>query len=87
MGVERTPGPWHVPTDHKEAVRSDEKPIAYMSKASDVPTMRANAKFIAAGPEVFDALVLMRDAETPEEYSVALDFAEAAIAKAKGEAP
>ena len=88
-----TPGPWTF-DNGIEFIRTDTSPYGGWAVAR-VNIVRAeakaNARLIAAAPELLDALKLMRDAFLDTEGShgtleqTATDAADAAIAKATGE--
>ena len=94
--TKHTSGYWKVPKGHPESVCSDNRVIAYMSKASDVAVMQANARFIATAPEMLEALeILLHEYEqlmihvnvANSTYFRSLVYnASLVIAKAKGSA-
>ena len=87
----RTPGDWTVATDHTECVIKPGNPItpiAFMSKASDIPTMRANARFIAAVPNMERVLDTINDGVEKERISMPAwlwNDVRAALVKARGD--
>jgi hypothetical protein len=99
MESKHTPGPWHQPVRYSP---EDNKPmpcgavedetgaaiaVACLSDARDLDTWRANARLIAAAPELLAALVFCVEALEVEApiYRDHIAQAKAAIAKAKGE--
>ena len=91
-----TPGPWGVgvPNDKTYAdigIHSSEWVIADMCKDVCKLTVnqRANARLIAAAPDLYEALVLAEDRieseRSPGEWDPLLREIRAAIAKARGE--
>ena len=108
MGAKHTPGPWKVRKGFSSGeyevypTRPGEKPgfkgarwadVATVSEASRGESARANARLIAAAPELLDALECIKSAweahdDTPKATKVLLDEVQASfslIAKAKGE--
>lgn len=92
-----TPGPWHVSKNYKEQVRADINiPIANVHSMLAPSDIKANARLIAAAPELLEALdrlVDLIDSEgeglecgmpTPQQWYDARNKAEAAIDKALG---
>ena len=93
-----TPGPWRVDATRQTAVRGfDGRHVATLEAGSQ-PTRDADARLIAAAPDLLAALrrvapwigKLIADGGhlqcvAPQDAVGALDQAEAAIAKAKGE--
>ena len=88
-----TPGPW-IFDNEIGFIRTDTPPYGEwdVAKVNIVRAeAKANARLIAAAPELLDALKLMRDAFLDTEGShgtleqTATDAADAAIAKATGE--
>lgn len=108
MSEQFTPGPWHVSDDDGKRVMAGDEPIARIwIKASDpqerwLETLDANARLIAAAPDLLASLKEMKQMlawfvnNAPDDYIIdflrAMEFqarmerADAAIAKAKGEA-
>ena len=83
MSAKHTPGPWHTAGDQGVQIRSQRDQIA------KVWTMRgnewkANARLIAAAPELLEALIELADcgAEAWGEDRPCVRIARAAIAKA-----
>lgn len=95
MSSKHTPGPWLVANTHDAyAVRGDDgmRPIAYIEpseitfagKEVTTPEDKANARLIAAAPELLAALEdLLAPYNMAEEYQAKIAHARAAIAKAK----
>ncbi len=90
MKAKHTPGPWTLhPTALHPAVRSVGTPDAGPRRICTVGTMngnpvdKANARLIAAAPELLDALELI--ANTGMDARQCMLTARAAIAKATGE--
>lgn len=96
MNAQHTPGPWKM----RAAIKSDEfdirdegssggyAPIAKVKgdKRSTMEQAAANARLIAAAPDLLDALQTMPQSmsATDEEYWAWVDKARAAIDKATG---
>jgi len=84
-----TPGPWHV---HKHgwgiAVRAESTGVAECLPQFEIAEIAANARLIAAAPELLEALVnFIGTVETvdPGVYRDTIDEAREAIKKATGE--
>jgi hypothetical protein len=90
MSTQHTPGPWSVVEDRVPSsleIFADKSAICECWRRADVATEMANARLIAAAPELLDALNAMID-EFEGCYADAdptLINAKAAIAKATGE--
>ena len=86
MGGQHTPGPWDVSFGRNDAAIHAGGTIAMID---DVMTgWRANARLIAAAPELLAALgdiVASSDANCGDSLANAIRTAKDAIAKAKGE--
>ena len=86
---EHTSGPWEAReyyTGCLASVHAGDYRIADMVlPPGGIPTNDANARLIAAAPDLLAALEAMRDAIIPTEDRYAAILADAAIAKAKGE--
>lgn len=96
-----TPGPWKVhPVDDCTVVASDGSEVAAIdgdyNQPDTWPIMEANARLIAAAPDLYEALVDIEQmihncADAPRNPDslpmMVLHHARAAIAKATGEAP
>ena len=87
--ADHTPGPWEWDKSMGTWVKMDGRVGARIIGIGKYPEVsdsevHANARLIAAAPEMLEALELMRDARIPEEYAEAIDKARTAIAKAKG---
>lgn len=87
-----TPGPWKIVdawNDYMVEGQNGEE-IIWQDGPHDTPTInKANARLIAAAPDLLEALITLNDAcRTPSQIGVlhGLELARAAIAKAKGEA-
>ena len=85
--AEHTSGPWRVSS--RLQVKSKERPVANIITGY-IPEAEANARFIAAAPDMEKALemyIQAADSEAPcvELFIWAEEAARAAIAKAKGE--
>jgi hypothetical protein len=83
-----TAGPWKASQGFDVGVYGCGYRVALMT-SGEVNRDMANARLIAAAPELLEALVLVRDyvvtmKQMGHEYQVAID---AAIAKATGETP
>ena len=78
---EHTPGPWKVVG---LSVISDSG-IICNPPSGPIDELEANARLIAAAPDMLEALEAMRDAIIPTEDCYAAILADAAIAKAIGE--
>lgn len=102
MNAKHTPAPWHVCTGNHEtfgnvlniaAQEGDVPAICVISNVEDATEEdRANARLIAAAPDLLEALKAMLDAEpgygwggSSEAEIAAQELARAAIAKATGE--
>ena len=96
-----TPGPWFVHNGEDCLERditnhADSSALAYFVATAwgggdPEALLEANARLIAAAPDLLEALLNVRAAFTPEAYSLniwqrtALEMARAAIAKAEGD--
>ena len=84
--AEHTPGPWHV--DSRLQVKSKERPVANIITGY-IPEAEANARFIAAAPNMeaaLDGLLRMCFEDlSGEESGAIIEVALAALAKARGE--
>jgi hypothetical protein len=90
MSTQHTPGPWKVKA-HSTAVLAGRKQIcSNVNAASNLPVNMkddleiayANARLIAAAPELLNALKVLAD--VAERKGIPCDAARAAIAKATG---
>lgn len=83
--TQHTPGPWKVHGYH--ILGEDLCAVAEVYTAEDIPTEDANARLIAAAPQLLCALeTLLQAFECGDYYNdVITDLAKEAIAKAKGE--
>lgn len=81
MTAKHTPGPWHVANGVQ--IRGAREQIAkvWMMRGGEG---NANARLIAAAPELLEALQFVMTA-SGEQLSTAFEQAQAAIAKATGE--
>ena len=83
--AEHTPGPWRV--DSRLQVKSKERPVANIITGY-IPEAEANARFIAAAPDMeaaLDGLLRMCFEDlSGEESGAIIEVALAAIAKARG---
>ena len=83
--AEHTPEPWHVGS--RLQVKSKERPVANITTGY-IPEAEANARFIAAAPDMekaLDGLLRMCFEDLSGEESVAIiEVALAALAKARG---
>jgi len=92
MKHKRTPGPWETRDDYS-IVAPTYITIAYVALHGNTEMERANARLIAASPDLLDALKLVvLDLDLAMSYDEAaelnsLRIARAAIAKATGEQP
>ena len=87
--ADRTPGPWEVAPDRWWAVRSiqDQKTIASAAVAGrSMEEELANARFIAAGPDMEKALDHVILANVIDMNWDTISMVKAALAKARGEA-
>jgi len=93
MNSTHTPGPWIVPDGgiRPTVYTEDGQHIATLYDCGDV--MEANARLIAAAPDMYDALKALFDEDGPVRVTVAgklidlvavVDRARAALAKAEG---
>jgi hypothetical protein len=84
--TKHTPGTWH---SNVTAIWSGEKiiAVAYGDDPDCKPDgrMKANARLIAAAPDLLNALTVLAD--VAERKGIPCDAARAAIAKATGEQP
>ena len=82
-----TPGPWRIgPINYADVYGSDGEIVALIPKED--PNTVANALFIAAAPDLYEALELMTR-EIVERHDITIGTmvkAHAALAKARGEA-
>ena len=82
MGIKHTPAPWHVANGVQVRSEKDQLARVWMMRAGEG---KANARLIAAAPELLEALesalTILIDSVGDFDY----DKARAAIAKAKGE--
>lgn len=87
-----TPGPWSVDRPY---IRGAERVIAALEPGRNEVEDAANARLIAAAPELYEALEELRDkvwriidlhriSEARAEANMALERANAALAKARG---
>ena len=83
---EATPGPWGMIQSENGEFYLDEWYVSADGLDGMVAIVNgeANARRVAAAPDLLEALELLRDARIPEEYAEAIDKANAAIAKAQG---
>lgn len=82
-----TPGPWVAVSDYVEAHDLDE-PLSICTLADCGDASKANARLIAAAPELMAALeefIGAVDAGCAFKDASIVEYARAAIAKAKGE--
>lgn len=96
MSVKHTPGPWHVqPSDHPGGLLIKPIPGQVVAQCDELPEMEANARLIAAAPEMYEALrnfvsiVPRADARDTRDtsYNNARTQARTALAKAEGRSP
>jgi hypothetical protein len=88
--MSNTPGPWHTSRSEVYVYAKDEhdEPIAEIYAVNGWDQAKADARLIAAAPELLEALKQIRDAEPSEDKTAAEDWrdlraiARAAIAKA-----
>ena len=88
--AEHTPGPWRVSSRLQVRQVKSEKRLVADIITGYIPEAEANARFIAAAPDMEKALemyIQAEDSELPsvEEFAWAGDAARAALAKARGE--
>ena len=84
-----TPGPWHVErhTDYDKDIIIIEPRCMIDNDDVDQAEAEANARLIAAAPDLLESLVLLVNAshaEAAEEWERLHDLARTAIAKATG---
>lgn len=90
--TKHTPGPWHVVegklTKSSLEVHANSRAICELWRSWDSETELANARLIAAAPEMLEALQMIAN-ELPclDNLMSDKEIARAAIAKATGEAP
>jgi len=87
--TKHTPGPWDCEEFVVTADDVGEPCYAYFSDGERIPTTKANARLIAAAPELLEALELMRRVGDDKfslrtEWVKAVEQVDAAIAKARG---
>ena len=85
MSAQHTPGPWVVKVTAGETfIRSSDG--ANVSRVGAATNMRANARLIAAAPDLLAALkaVCSHGTREPQQISSDWDAARAAIARAEG---
>jgi hypothetical protein len=85
-----TPGPWKIEHDYKPYVinaGAGHTICAITGTAAIRPEAEANARLIAAAPEMLEALKLVRESGLADEYgaSAVEDAINAAIKKATGQ--
>ena len=90
-----TPGPWFIdPNVKKNANYIDISSQEHIGLATAVwrmdgdertPECEANARLIAAAPELLNLAELVADLDTPEDMAALYDMAMKLIAKARGE--
>lgn len=95
-----TPGPWHVSPPPGVVLVVDDHGIAIvecLDRGTETPYIKANARLIAAAPEMFkaleDLLAYLREfwpleplfSTYDDRQAIAIADAEAALRKAKGE--
>ena len=89
--MNHTPGPWHIGEGKGEQIIYTEAGWAVASATvfhgkHGAQEMKANARLIAAVPDMLAALALLVDGDgKPDECRRAMDAARAALAKARGE--
>ena len=80
-----TPGPWKVNyAKFNEVKTSDGARVATCSNLNGLVNLQANARLIAAAPELLDALIECLECEFAVTDKSAIAKAQAAIAKATG---
>jgi hypothetical protein len=94
METKHTPGPWHLDDEAQPdyVFSRDMKMIATLRGEGDELPLIANARLIAAAPDLLEALEHMvavsnwaTTIQSEEQYDAMITKAEAAIRKAKGE--
>jgi len=86
MRAQHTPGPWCISDISPTSVicERDQPGIAVMPFKREESERKANARLIAAAPDLLDALE--RLAENPQSFADIMDcYGRAAIAKATGD--
>ena len=92
MSAKHTPGPWETLTFSNHELQTDFAMVKIGSRAHMVGCSeedKANARLIAAAPELLEALKTLRDALDPDDWMGELtmhDFIDLAIAKAANNA-
>ena len=82
-----TPGPWKVQRSVDVVDSTREHVVVHWMPWEELDTTRqANARLIAAAPDMLEALEGVVTALTRDDYRVSCGRAETAIAKARGEA-
>ena len=82
METKHTPGPWNIhfnDTGHATSIMADHK-ICVM-QTNNLDECNANAKLIAAAPELLEALIIAIDALDPEKEH--LDYDDGAFLEIK----
>ena len=83
---DHTPGPWQVrQAEEMFAIASEHGWIAAIEGDGDENVDRANARLIAAAPDLLEVLEEWLKAESVEEFVWAEDHAADAVKKARGE--
>jgi len=86
MKTKHTPGPWKY-NGKTDIYGASGATICELYRGYEhISECQANARLIAAAPDLFKACIMMDAAETERQVDKALDAVTAAIAKAKGEA-
>lgn len=92
MSAKHTPGPWRVHNLRVEPPPDPQRANGGWTVAQVYgPDAEANARLIAAAPELLEALAWFvdpnNDSPTLDEFDAAVDVARLAIAKATGREP
>ena len=83
MGSKHTPGPWHVANGVQVRSEKDQLARVWMMRTGEG---KANARLIAAAPELLEAIEeLLSATQHLNPCPATVEKARAAIAKAKGE--
>lgn len=86
MTTKHTPGPWKVSYTKISVITAENGAvIAKVNKIDGLVNLQANARLIAAAPELLEALIECLDCEFSVTDRAAINKARAAIAKATGE--
>lgn len=85
-----TPGPWEVALDASghPNIRAQSRRVAYLDLRGDLAAVDANARLVAAAPDLYEALdgLVSRLKQTCGDYHAqGIEIAERALARARGD--